>query len=98
VRAARVAAVVLCIAVSTALGAWYLRVGIPEKEWLASCALGREALGLERYSQAERYFTAALEAARVFGEQDRRLAESQFLLAQALAGEGRETEALSQVR
>src|SRR5580693_83049 len=83
------------MAVSTAVGAWYLRVRIPEKEWLASCALGREALGLERYSQAERYFIAALEAARVFGEQDRRLAESQFLLAQALAGEGRQTEALS---
>jgi tetratricopeptide (TPR) repeat protein len=83
------------MAVSAALGAWYLCVRIPEKEWLASCALGKEALGLGRFSHAERHFLAALEAARAFGERDRRLAESQFLLAQALAGEGRQTEALS---
>jgi tetratricopeptide (TPR) repeat protein len=95
VRAARLAAVVICMAVSTALGAWYLCVRIPEKEWLVSCTLGREALGLGRFSQAERHFLAALEEARAFGEQDRRLAESQFLMAQALAGEGRQTEALA---
>ena len=93
-RAARVAAVVVCMAVSAALGAWYLCVRIPEKEWLASCALGREALGLGAIAKRSRHFLAALEASRGFGEQDRRLAESQFLLAKALAGEGRQTEAL----
>jgi tetratricopeptide (TPR) repeat protein len=83
------------MALSTGAGAWYLRVRIPEKEWLASCAAGREALDLGRFSEAERHFLAAVEAARAFGERDRRLAQSQFLLAQALAGSGRQTEALA---
>jgi hypothetical protein len=55
---------------------------------------GREALGLARFSEAERHFLAATEAARAFGEADRRLAHSQFLLAQALVGQARQMEAL----
>ena len=73
VRAARVA-IVFCMALSTAVGTWYLRVRIPEKEWLASCASGTEALELGRFSEAERHFLAAVEAARAFGDGDRRLA------------------------
>jgi tetratricopeptide (TPR) repeat protein len=93
VRAARVA-IVFCMAVSTALGTWYLRVRIPEKDWLTSCAAGQDALERGRFSEAERHFLAAVQAARAFGEGDRRLARSQFLLAQALVGQARQTEAL----
>jgi tetratricopeptide (TPR) repeat protein len=93
VRAARVA-IVFCMALSTAMGTWYLRVRIPEKEWLASCGAGTEALDLGRFSEAERHFLAAVEESRAFGERDRRLAHSQFLLAQALVGQARQAEAL----
>lgn len=93
-QAARVAAIVLCLAASSALGTWYLCVGIPEKEWSASCEAGRESLDLGRFTEAERHFLAAVEAAHAFGEGDRRLAQSQFLLAQALVGQCRQTEAL----
>jgi tetratricopeptide (TPR) repeat protein len=82
------------MALSTAVGTWYLRVRIPEKEWLASCGAGREALDLGRFNEAERHFLAAVEAARAFGAGDRRLARSQFLLAQALVGQARKAEAL----
>ena len=92
-RAARVA-IVFCTAVSTALGAWYLRVRIPEKDWLTSCAAGQAALERGRFSEAERHFLAAVQAAGAFGDGDRRLARSQFLLAQALVGQARQTEAL----
>jgi len=93
-QAARVAAIVLCLAVSSALGTWYLCVLIPEKEWSASYEAGRESLDLGRFNEAERHFLAAVEAARAFGAVDRRLAQSQFLLAQALVGQCRQTEAL----
>jgi tetratricopeptide (TPR) repeat protein len=92
-RAARVA-IVFCMAVSSALGTWYLRVRIPENEWLISCGKGTAALEQGRFSEAERHFLAAVEAAHAFGEGDRRLARSQFLLAQALVGQARQTEAL----
>ena len=92
-RAARVA-IVFCMAVSTALGSWYLRVRIPEKDWSTSFRAGKEALNLGRFSEAERHFLAAVEAARAFGEDDRRLADSQFLLAQALVGQARQPDAL----
>ena len=80
-RAARVA-IVLCMALSTLLGTWYLQVRIPQQDWLNSCRAGREALELGRFGEAERHFLAAVEAARAFGEEDRRLAHSQFFLAQ----------------
>jgi hypothetical protein len=51
-------------------------------------------MNLGRFSEAERHFLAAVEAARAFGDDDRRLAQSQFLLAQALVGQSRQTEAL----
>jgi hypothetical protein len=51
-------------------------------------------MNLGRFSEAERHFLAAVEAARAYGEEDRRLAQSQFLLAQALVGQSRQTEAL----
>jgi hypothetical protein len=82
------------MAVSTAMGTWYLHVRIPQKDWLNSCRAGRAALELGRFSEAERHFLAAVEAARAFGEEDRRLAYSQFLLAQALVGQARQTDAL----
>ena len=47
-----------------------------------------------RFTEAERHLLAAVEAAHAFGEGDRRLAQSQFLLAQALVGQCRRTEAL----
>jgi hypothetical protein len=87
-------AIVFCMAVSSALGTWYLSFRIPEKDWSTSCRAGREAMKLGRFSEAERHFLAAVEAARAFGEEDRRLAQSQFLLAQALVGQSRQTEAL----
>ncbi len=93
-QVARVAAIVLCLAVSSALGTWYLCVRIPENEWSASCAAGRESLDLGRFTEAERHLLAAVEVAHAFGEGDRRLAQSQFLLAQALVGQCRQTEAL----
>jgi tetratricopeptide (TPR) repeat protein len=93
VRAARVA-IVFCMALSTAVGTWYLRVRIPENEWLTACGAGTEALDLGHAAEAERHFLAAVQAARAFGEGDRRLAHSQFLLAQALVGQARKEEAL----
>jgi hypothetical protein len=82
------------MALSTLVGTWYLRVWIPEKEWQTNCAAGSEALDLGRFSEAERHFLAAVEAARHFGGADSRLARSQFLLAQSLVGQARYTEAL----
>ncbi len=92
-RAAR-AAIIFCMALATSVGTWYLRVRIPENQWLTLCAAGRESLDLGRFNEAERRFVVAVEAARVFGEGDPRLARSLFLQAQALVGEARQTEAL----
>src|SRR5271165_2473381 len=94
VRAAR-AAIILCISLSTLVGTWYLRVRMPENQWLGFCGAGRESLERGRFQEAERHFLAAVEAARVFGEADPRVARSLFLLAQALVGQARQTEALS---
>jgi hypothetical protein len=87
-------AIVFCMAISSALGTWYLRIRLPEKDWLTSCRAGSEAMNLGRFSEAERHFLAAVEAARALGEEDRRLAQAQFLLAQALVGQARQIEAL----
>ena len=92
-RAAR-AATVLCMALSTCIGTWYLRMRIPEREWLTSYATVKHALDLGRYSEAERLSLAAVEAARAFGEGDPRMAHSLFLRAQALVGQSRQSEAL----
>ena len=68
-QVARVAAIVLCLALSTAVGTWYLCVRIPENEWSASCAAGTESHWTwDGLAEAERHLLAAVEAAHAFGE------------------------------
>jgi tetratricopeptide (TPR) repeat protein len=89
------AAILLCLTVATGAGSWYLRVRVPDKQWRLADEAGKRSLDQEYYDKAELQFAAAVEAARGFGDRDRRLGLSLFHLAQALVGQARNCEALS---
>ncbi len=88
------AALVVSLALAAGLGTWYLRAWVPDRSWRALDDAGCKSLDQERFGEAERHFSLAVETARGFADPDRRLAVSLFHLAQSLAGQSRETEAL----
>ncbi len=93
VQSARAAALI-CLVLASALGTWYLRVRVPDKDWRRADEAGEQSLSQERFGEAERYFALAVHAARNFGDADPRLGLSLFHLAQALVGQSRAAEAL----
>jgi tetratricopeptide (TPR) repeat protein len=88
------AAVVLCLALATGSGLWYLQTWAPNRHWRLADELGRRLLSQEHYGEAERQFSLAVESARSFGERDPRRALSLFHLAQSLVGQSKLDEAL----
>ena len=85
----------VCLAAATGLGTWYLSVRAPDKQWRLAEQAGKMSTDYERFAEAERQFTMAIEAARVFGDQDSRRALSLFHLANVVCIQGRHTEAIS---
>jgi tetratricopeptide (TPR) repeat protein len=92
VQAAK-AAILLCLTVAMGSASWYLRVRAPENHWRRIDQAGQASMSQGRFGEAERHFTAAIEAARAFGAHDPRLARSLFHQAEALVAQARHSEA-----
>ena len=88
------AATLVCLAVATGLGTWYLQTLVPQKEWRRADVAGLQSLGQQRFVEAERQLTLAVHTARSFNDPDPRLGLSLFHLAQALVGQSKRAEAL----
>jgi Tetratricopeptide repeat len=88
------AAVILCLALATGSGVWYLQTWVPNRHWRHADEMGRQLMSQSRYGEAERQFSLAVESARSFSERDPRRALSLFHLAQALVGQSKLDEAL----
>jgi tetratricopeptide (TPR) repeat protein len=84
------AAMLLCLTVTAGLGSWYLT----DNQWRRPDEAGQRFLKQERFVEAERLFSTAVEAARFFGAHDSRLARSLFHQAQSLSAQGKYTEAI----
>jgi Tetratricopeptide repeat len=84
----------VCLALATGVGTWYLHSRVPENQWRLADATGQRCMDQERYGEAERHFTMAVESARVFGDRDHRLGLSLFHLARALVAQSKYTDAL----
>jgi hypothetical protein len=84
----------VCLALATGLGTWYLHSRVPDNQWRLADATGQRSMDEDRYGEAERHFTMAVEAARVFGDRDHRLGLSLNHLAQALMAQSKYSEAL----
>jgi hypothetical protein len=93
VRSAK-AAVVLCLALSTGGGMWYLQTWAPNRQWRLADEAGRRLLSQARYGEAERQFSLAVDATRTFDKHDTRRALSLFHLAQSLVGQSKLDEAV----
>jgi tetratricopeptide (TPR) repeat protein len=93
VQAAKVA-IFMSLAMATALGAWYLRVRIPESQWRRPHEAGRESMSRGRFGEAEREFATAAELAKALGENDPREALSLFHQADALVAQNRFDDAI----
>ena len=85
----------VCLAVATGLGTWYLGVRAPDNQWRLADQAGQRLIDQERFGEAERQFTMAIEAARTFGDQDSRRALSLVHLANVVCVQGRQTDAIS---
>jgi hypothetical protein len=88
------AAILLCMAMATGVGTWYLRVRIPDNQWRRPSEAGRRSMERGHFGEAERQFAMAVEAARAFGNRDLRLARSLFDQAQALVAQNKRAEAI----
>jgi Tetratricopeptide repeat len=88
------AAIVLCLALSTGGGMWYLQTWAPNRQWKLADEAGRRLLSQARYGEAERQFSLAVESTRSFDKHDPRRALSLFHLAQSLVGQSKLAEAL----
>lgn len=84
----------ICLAMATGLGTWYLKAIVPQNEWRRAEIAGLQSLGQERFVEAERHLTLAVYTARSFNDPDPRLGLSLFHLAQALVGQAKHAEAL----
>jgi hypothetical protein len=84
----------VCLAIATGAGTWYLHSRVPDNQWRLADETGRRAMDQERFGEAERHFTMAVESARAFGDLDRRLGLSLLHLSQALVAQSKNTEAL----
>jgi tetratricopeptide (TPR) repeat protein len=84
------AAMLLCLTVTAGLGSWYLT----DNQWRRPDEAGQRFLKQERFVEAERLFSTAVEAARFFGAHDSRLARSLFHQAQSLSAQGKYAEAV----
>jgi tetratricopeptide (TPR) repeat protein len=84
----------VCLALATALGTWYLGVRVPDNQWREADVAGQNFMVQRHYSEAERQFTLAVYAARVFGDEDPRRARSLFHLAETLVARARHAEAI----
>jgi len=88
------AAILLCLAMATGAGTWYLHVQVPDNQWRRPNEAGWRSMNQRRFGEAERQFAMAVEAARAFGSRDPRLARSLFDQAQALVAQARHDEAI----
>jgi tetratricopeptide (TPR) repeat protein len=93
VQAAKMA-IFLSLAVATALGSWYLRVRIPERQWRRPHEVGRASMSRGQFGEAEREFATAVELANALGEDDPREALSLFHQADALVAQNRFDDAI----
>jgi hypothetical protein len=93
VQAAK-AAILLCLAVATGSGTWYLRVRVPENHWYETDQAGVACMHQRRFGEAERQFETAIEVAHAFGDHDLRLGRSVFHRALALVALGKISEAM----
>jgi tetratricopeptide (TPR) repeat protein len=84
----------VCLALATGLGTWYLGVRLPDNQWRLADRAGQGLMDQTRYIEAERQFAMAAEAGRLFGDHDPRRAVSLFHLAQALAAQSKNAEAI----
>jgi hypothetical protein len=84
----------VCLALATGVGTWYLHSRVPDNQWRLADETGQRSIEQERFGEAERHFTMAVESARAFGDRDQRLGLSLFHLAQALVAQSKYTEAL----
>jgi tetratricopeptide (TPR) repeat protein len=88
------AAILLCLAMATGTGTWYLQVRIPDNQWRHSNDAGRRSMDQGNVDEAERQFAMAVETARRFGRRDLRLARSLLDRARALVAQDRRAEAI----
>jgi len=93
VQAAKMA-IFLSLAVATALGSWYLRVRIPERQWRRPHEAGRASMSRGQFGEAEREFATAVELAKALGENDPREALSLYHQADALVAQNRFDDAI----
>jgi hypothetical protein len=84
----------VCLALATGLGTWYLHSRVPDNQWRLADETGQLSMYHGRHGEAERHFTMAVQAARVFGDRDPRLGLSLSHLAQALVAQSKYMEAL----
>ena len=88
------AAILLCLAMATGAGTWYLQVRIPDNQWRRPSDAGLRSMDQGNFDEADRQFAMAVEAARHFGRRDLRLARSLFDRAQALVAQDKRAEAI----
>jgi tetratricopeptide (TPR) repeat protein len=87
-------AILLSLAVATALGSWYLRVRVPDNQWRRPHEAGRQSMSRGQFGEAERQFATAVELAKALGQDDPRLALSLFHQADALVAQARFDDAI----
>ena len=87
-------AIFLSLAVTTALGSWYLRARIPVNQWRGPLEAGRESMSRGQFREAERAFATAVHLAKALGKDNPREALSLFSQAEALVAQSRFDDAI----
>jgi len=93
-QAAKVA-IFFCLAVAAGSGSWYLCVRIPDNQWRRADKAGQDAMNQGRFTEADRQFTTAVEAARYLRGQHLQLARSLGHRAQALVALAKHSDAIA---